>query len=262
MRMSRLQEAMNITPPDNSRLKEAVNSVQVPSDLGDRVRRELRAAELFSPPVWDRFRGLWFVWLVPASAVIALTSVSVGYHFGYFRLTDKSRDSYIASLSSHVSGLIGVGLVDHIHCAVFRKYPQKPLTIEAAVLTMPARYAQLVPIVRSKVSKRYGMTFAHQCAFRGRKFVHLSFKDDANLLSLIITRKMGRESFRAENMLPVFDQSGIAMYQAGVQRFEISAFETQGYMVYFISDLHKQQNTDMMLAIAPQVKAFLTKLDR
>jgi hypothetical protein len=60
-------------------------------------------------------------------------------------------------------------------------------------------------------------------------------------------------------MLPALTQSGIPMYQAGVQRFQISAFETKEYLVYFISDLSKEKNTEMMLALAPQVKAFLNK---
>jgi hypothetical protein len=60
-------------------------------------------------------------------------------------------------------------------------------------------------------------------------------------------------------MLPALTESGIPMYQAGVQRFQISAFETRDRLVYFISDLSKEKNTEMMLALAPQVKAFLRK---
>jgi hypothetical protein len=51
------------------------------------------------------------------------------------------------------------------------------------------------------------------------------------------------------------------MYQSSVQRFQMTAFETPKYLVYFISDLPKQQNTDLMLALGPQVKDFLTKLE-
>jgi hypothetical protein len=51
------------------------------------------------------------------------------------------------------------------------------------------------------------------------------------------------------------------MYETGVQRFQMTAFETRDYLVYFISDLGKQQNTDLMLALGPRVKDFLTKLE-
>ena len=81
------------------------------------------------------------------------------------------------------------------------------------------------------------------------------------MLSLVITRKVNWESFRAEDMLPALSESGIPMYQVGVHRFEISAFETSDYLVYFISDLDKQRNTQLMLALAPQVQGFFARLE-
>jgi hypothetical protein len=56
-------------------------------------------------------------------------------------------------------------------------------------------------------------------------------------------------------------ESGIPMYQVGVHRFDISAFETSDYLVYFISDLDKQHNTQLMLALAPQVQGFFARLE-
>jgi hypothetical protein len=58
-------------------------------------------------------------------------------------------------------------------------------------------------------------------------------------------------------MLPALVQAGIPMYQSSVQRFQMTAFETRDYLVYFISDLPKQQNTELMLALGPKVKDFL-----
>ena len=102
---------------------------------------------------------------------------------------------------------------------------------------------------------------AHECRYHGRRFVHLSLMSDSNLLSLVMTRKAEGESFSVEGMLPALTQAGIPLYQAGVQRFQVTAFETGDYMVYFISDLTKQGNTVLMLALAPRVKDFLGHLD-
>ena len=74
---------------------------------------------------------------------------------------------------------------------------------------------------------------------------------------MVITRKVNREPFRAEDMLPALGESGIPTYQVGVQRLEISAFETSDYLVNFTSDLDKRRNTELMLALAPQVQGFL-----
>jgi hypothetical protein len=85
--------------------------------------------------------------------------------------------------------------------------------------------------------------------------------NDSNMLSLVITRKGNGESFSTEDTLPALVQAGLPMYQSSVQRFQMTAFETRDYLVYFISDLPRQQNTDLMLALGPQVKDFLKKLE-
>jgi hypothetical protein len=51
------------------------------------------------------------------------------------------------------------------------------------------------------------------------------------------------------------------MYQTGIQRFQMTAFETRDYLVYLISDFSKEKNTDMMLALAPPVREFLGRLE-
>jgi hypothetical protein len=58
-------------------------------------------------------------------------------------------------------------------------------------------------------------------------------------------------------MLPALVQAGMPMYQSSVQRFQMTAFETRDYLVYLLSDLPKQQNTQLMLALGPKVKDFL-----
>jgi hypothetical protein len=157
--------------------------------------------------------------------------------------------------------LMRVGLGDHIHCSLFRKYPKNSPTPAEFVEHAAPQYAGLIPIVRSQVPENYKMTLAHECRYNGRKFVHLSLKDDSNMLSLVMTRKGEGESFKTEDMLPALTQAGIPMYQSGVQRFQMTAFETKDYLVYFVSDLSKQQNTDLILALGPQVKDFLAKLE-
>ena len=63
-----------------------------------------------------------------------------------------------------------IGLRDHIHCSVFRKYPKNPPTAEEILKPTPERgvkaispqYAGLILIVRSLVPENYRMTLAHQ----------------------------------------------------------------------------------------------------
>jgi hypothetical protein len=278
---------MNETPKGDNRLKKAVNSVAVPDGLAARIRNQIHGGEL-SPEVTERLRKAvgsvdvppflearirhrlraekpsrrWLPRLVPVTiAVAAVFVLAISYQLGHLRLTVRSQESYIASVSTHIATLMRVGLGDHIHCAVFRKYPKNPPTTEEFIEKMNPQYAGLIPIVRSQVPGDYRMMLAHECRYHSRKFVHLSLMNDSNMLSLVITRKTAGESFNTEDMLPALVQSGIPMYQSAVQRFQMTAFETRDYLVYFISDLDKQQNTELMLALGPRVKGFLAKLE-
>jgi hypothetical protein len=247
--LSRIQE----TPMGDERLRAAVQSVEVPPFLESRIRARVGA---------EAPRKLWVPTLVAgASAAAVLFGVMIAYQLGHLRLTVRSQESYVASVSTQIATLMRVGLGDHIHCTVFRKYPKKPLSTEEVIAKMPAAYAPLIPIVREQVSETYHMTLAHQCRYHGRQFIHLSLMDGSKMLSLVITRKGAGESFRTEDMMPALVQSGIPMYQSSVQRFEMTAFETRDHLIYFISDLPKDQNTTLMMAMAPQVKNALGKLE-
>ena len=274
---------MSETPETNNRLKSAVHKVAVPADLAARIRSQVHAEQLQSAVndrVKDAVKGVpvpaflearirhslhteqpgrrWPPKLIPAAAALAIfTGLGIAYQLGHLRLTVKSQESYIATVSTHIATLMRVGLGDHIHCSVFRKYPKNPPTTEQFIEKMNPQYAGLIPIVRSQVPDTYRMTLAHQCSYHRRKFVHLSLMSDSNMLSLVMTKKAEGESFSTEDMLPELVHSGIPMYQSNVQRFQITAFETRDYLVYFISDLPKQQNTTLMLALGPKVKDFL-----
>lgn len=245
---------MSKTPDMNAKLKAAVESVPVPPYLEGKIRAHLKEQP---QAAW------WSAWRVaPAAAALAVCAVGVvAYQLGHLRLTTSSQESYIVSVTNHIATLMRVGLGDHIHCSVFRKYPKNPPKTEEFVEKMTPLYAGLIPLVRDRVPSNYRMMLAHECRYHGRKFVHLSLMDDSNLLSLVIAHKTEGESFRTEDMLPALTQAGIPMYQSGVQRFQITAFESRDHLVYFISDLPKEQNTNMMLAVASDVKDFLAKLE-
>ena len=59
-----------------------------------------------------------------------LAALWTAYQFGHLRLTRVSQDAYIASISSRIGALMHIGLRDHIHCSVFRKYPKNPPTAD------------------------------------------------------------------------------------------------------------------------------------
>ena len=244
------QDAQSVA---SNQLRRAVDSIPVDPFLGARIRNRIAHAEP---------RHRWIVRLAPVGVAAAvLMTAGAAWQMGHLRITTSSQNAYIASVSTHVATLMRVGLGDHIHCSVFRKYSKNAPTTESFLEKMNPQYAGLIAIVRSQIPGSYRMMLAHECRYQQRKFVHLSLMDGSHQVSLVIARKGDGESFLTENMLPALMESGIPMYQSDVQRFQMTAFETRDHLVYFISDLPKQQNTTFMLALAPQVKAFLAKAE-
>jgi hypothetical protein len=146
-----------------------------------------------------------------------------------------------------------------VHCSVFRKFPKNPPKVEDLVAKLGPSYNGLIPIVQRQIPEEYRLVIAHQCGYHGRKYIHLSLKSDSKLMSLVIARRGEGESFQTENLIPALMQSGLPMYRTAVQRFQIASFESRDHLVYFVSDLSEQQNTEMMIALAPRVREFLER---
>jgi hypothetical protein len=234
------------------RLRAAVQDTATPPYLEARIRNMIRTDR--RPSIWNQRLAA-----VAATVLVCLGGV-VAYHLGHLRFTTESQESYISSVANRVPALMRVGLRDHIHCAVFRKYPKNAPKTEEFLAKLGPGNSELISIVRKQVPQEYRIMVGHKCDHRGRTFVHLSLKSDSKLLSLVITRKEAGESFLTEEMIPAVVQSAIPIYRAGVQRFQIASFETRDHLAYVVSDLSEQENTNIMLALAPQVKQVLDTL--
>src|SRR5438105_8849461 len=211
------------------RLRTAARSFSAPARLEARIRGGVRES--------SRQTG-WMRSLLPlAAALLVSLGGVIAYQLGHLRLTTKSQESYIATISSRVAGVMRVGLGDHVHCAVFRKFPKNPPTLEKMAQDLGPDYQELLPIVKAAAPGDLRIVMAHQCSYHGRKFVHLALQSDSKLLSIVISKKRDGETFTKENLGPVLSESGIPIYRSGVQRFEIVGFESRDHLVYIVSDL-------------------------
>ena len=233
-----------------SRVRTAVlASAPAPPFLESRIRNRIRMTPRKSG--WVRFA-------VPVAAALAVCITGVvAYELGHLRLTTQAQESYIAKVSNQVATLMRVGLGDHVHCAVFRKYPKEAPPVEKFFNEIGPEYRGLIQLVKDRVPPEFVLHQAHQCRYHGRRFVHMALKGDSTVMSLVIARKKDGESFETEGLIPSLVQSGIPMYRTGVQRFQLAAFETSAHLVYVISDLPREKNTEIMIALAPQVKQLL-----
>jgi len=241
-----------------NRLKAAVQNQSVPVDLEARVRAALDRERHSAAFAWPR-------WAAAAAAVVIISAAVTWVahpHSNRLRLPDiadgPAQDVYIRKVSESLSAVLKVGLGDHIHCSIFRKYAKNPPSFEEMAEKLGPAYQDLVPLVKSKVPQEYRIILAHQCGYQGRRFVHLTLSNGSNLLSLIITRKQPGDSMQS---LTLREQpAGVPIYQAAAQSYDVAGFETDRFLAYVVSDLGGTQNLQIAIMLAPSVHDFLAAL--
>lgn len=229
------------------RLRSAVRSENASPQLQAAIRQSIRK---------NHAPAAYRAYLAVAAALIVCLSGAIAYQFGYLRFTRASQDSYVSAISAPIPRLMRVGLGDHVHCAVYKAFSNQHPTPEQMAHDL-GQYQDLSPILQRKIEAGYRLETAHQCRYHGRRFVHLTLRNGATLVSLVISRKAEGESFEKDQLVPALTESGLPIYQAAAQRFEVTGFETKDYLVYVVSNLGQQDNLRMMAALAPSVAEFL-----
>ncbi len=237
------------------RLRTAVKSQAVPPELQVRIREQLNARDSRG---WQA--AGWTRW---AAAMAATALVAAGVWLGVPRdrlpeLSDRAgQTAYIQKVSARVATVLRVGLGDHIHCSIFRKYPQNPPTPEQMADKLGPAFEGLLPVVRSAVPEGYRVIMAHECGYDGRKYIHLTMERDGSLLSLVIARKQDGESM--EGLKAAGQSSSVTIYQAGAGRYQVAGFDAGKFLAYVVSDLKSDANLQIATSLAPGVHEFLLK---
>jgi hypothetical protein len=206
-------------------LQAAVRGTPVPDGLEARVQRVVRAQS-------RRTRAGLYTMAVAAMVIIGLAIVSLT------RAKPGPEEAILSKASGRLALVLNVGLRDHLHCAVFRKY-------DKAAVQLSPEIAELARLVKARLPGDFRIIQGHHCTAAGRQYVHLIVTRGDKLLSLLLTRKRSGESL-----------SG-GVYQEGVDRFQVMGFESHDYLVYVISDLDAQQNLQLATNIAPAVREYL-----
>jgi anti-sigma factor (TIGR02949 family) len=243
-----------------TRLKSAVNAQSVPPELQMRIREQIRGRRSGSWFAASWFTAGWPRWAVAMAAVVVICA---GVWLNYSRdrmpaLADRpGQNAYIQRVSATLAAVLKVGLGDHIHCSVFRKYPQNPPPVEKMEADLGPAYKGLLPVVRAAVPDGYRVIMAHQCSYAGRKFIHLTLEKGGDLLSLVIARRQSGESL--DGLSPASQPSGIPIYQSGAERYQVAGFEAGNFLAYVVSDLKSQANLQIAVNLASGVREFLMK---
>jgi hypothetical protein len=244
-----------------TRLKAAVDAQSVPPELQARIREKIRTRHSSSWLAAGGFSSGWPRWAVATAASFI---ISAGLWLNYSpekmpALTDRpGQNVYIQKVSATLSAVLKVGLGDHIHCSIFRKYPKDPPPVEKMEADLGPSYKGLLPVVRAAVPDGYRVIMAHQCGYAGRKFIHLTFEKNGDLLSLVVARRKDDESLRA--LAPALETAGVPVYQSVAERYHVAGFEAGDFLAYVVSDLKGKANLQIAANLAPAVREFLLKI--
>jgi anti-sigma factor (TIGR02949 family) len=233
------------------RLKSAVKSQDAPAELEFRIRTKIRTrrGELFEPR-----------WAMAAAAglLVAVGTWSVYSREGMPAIGDRpAQTAYIQKISNSLASVMKLGLGDHVHCAVFRKYPKNPPPVEQMMKDLGPSFEGLLPVVRAAVPQDFRVVMAHECSFAGRNYVHFTFKREAKLLSLVVTRKTEGESMTG--LTHGTRPDGVPIYQQTAGQYQVAGFEAGEFLAYIISDLPSNSNLQVASNLAPSVREFLIK---
>jgi anti-sigma factor (TIGR02949 family) len=243
-----------------SRLKAAVNAQSVPPELQVRIRGQTRTGRSGSSFDFGWLRAGLPHW---AGATAAALVVAAGLWVNYSTermpaLSDRpAQKTYISRVSANLAAILKVGLGDHIHCSIFRKYPKDPPPVEKMEAELGPAYAGLLPVVRAAVPEGYKVIMAHQCSYAGREFIHLTFEKGGGLLSLVVARKQAGESL--DDLSPAAEPSGVRIYQSAAGPYQVAGFEAGNFFAYVVSELRNKENLQIAANVAPGVREFLMK---
>ncbi len=239
-----------------NRLKTAASAEAVPFHLESRVR-----AALHRNPARPRV-SFFPRFAVPVAAMLAVgVGLSIAYQLGHLRLTAASQESYISAISEQVPSLMRVGLGDHVHCSVFRKFPKNPPSVAQMAEKLGPEYKDLLPVVSEKMPSDYRVVLGHRCSYHRRKFVHISLTDGSHLVSLVIAKRGSGESFDQSELTAML-ADGLPLYRSSVQRFSIAAFQTDQHLVYVVSDLGQDGSANMLASLAPSIRTALRRAEQ
>jgi len=223
-----------------AKLQAAVRATPVPVHLQAKIRRAVRGA---------RPRPRTGLWAVAAAALVIVCVALVSR----LRVQANPEEAILRKTTGRLAAVLNVGLRDHLHCAVFRKYSKQPEAARQMAADLGPGFADLVALVQAKLPGDFRIIQGHHCNAGGRQYTHLIIASGAGgagggkIVSLILTRRQTGESLTG------------SIHQAGVDRFQVVGFASHDYLAYVISDLDAQQNLQLAANLAPALREYLVE---
>jgi len=193
-------------------------SLRMPDEFRSVAAARLRAAALHKNREW-----ILGSWQQIAAAVVLLAVGSSALFFLSGRATAAERDA---------AG-------DHRDCAILMQLHEKPLSLADAAARYDSSFQSLQDMPADSMPTAAGsiqVVRRHSCEFDGRRFAHVIFRFQGQLVSLLVTADASQAtSSGAAGSEPSLKQL------PSVNGFNVVSFESPGHVVFLVSSLGKSQ---------------------
>lgn len=199
------REILAVRRAIRERLSSAVRNTEesvIDSRFAARLRSDLR-----SQAVGPRFGP--FAWQVIIAGAACVIMIALGYalldNYNFRKQPAVAMNPREPDMTKPISPGTMTKLVpavleeaaedaidDHLNCALFHKLPERPISLEAASITVDPVNAGFDKVVSEAVvahlGKRAKVIAAHHCLINGRHFAHVVLLIDEKTVSVLLTR--------------------------------------------------------------------------
>jgi len=255
--------------------KEAM-SVEACERLRARLRAEARSGVLAGgsasgvASLWRRFvdRFLSLRFGVPATAFAALL-ILAGGAFGLYLMGrgGESGNPQVDPTPRAVelsALLMDEAAEDHRKCAVKFVNNAVLATLPDSIKTLDPAYVDLDKAL-AEGTKGLSLHSAHVCGFGARRFAHLVYTRDSQLISLLMTERDARAmkpGALPPNAAPADDGSLSGLQQTSRDNFALGAYQTAKRVVLVVSNLPEAENKGLAERLAAPVAEHLRRAER
>ena len=231
-------------------LRAAGTSPRLGAEGVERLRGRLRTEKAPRGPAFARFFPARF----PAALTAAATLILILGAVYFLTVSQLSRASAAALSLALMSEAVG----DHISCAARAISHEGPVKMPESAGRYDPAYADLDQVA---VGSAQGLRLraAHVCSFGGRRFAHLVYTRDAQLISLLVTDRDGR-ALRS-GVVPPDDGLSAGLQQALRDHHTVSACQTAKHVVLVVSDLPEKESKGLTEQIAVPVCDHLRRVE-
>jgi hypothetical protein len=244
-------DLLALEPELRQRLDQGVVLEAAPAGLAERIRLGIdKESKANSGTRWRMALAAAAVLFVLLNVASYTVKGTLPHEFAIAELRIR------ASLEK-VHEMLGVGLGDHLICTVYRRLAEEPPSEESITSEMGADWAPLADVATNYAPDGFDVRLAHRCNYRGREFVHLSMYDGEQVMSLILTQRRKDDAFSSSDIDPGIQLATLDVYGVSFDEFGVSAFETDDFLVYLVSDLTAADHAAAATAYFPAISVFL-----